>query len=136
MRSQVRALSSLPQAISVSGSTLDSKSKSRGSIPLWSAKNVCDGGRVVRRWSAKPFMVVRFHPITPKIILDKSENLCYSIYMMRKDSIKKHFQVFLKSAAWSKDWKPKSHDVLPSSLFSAHYFDKYPQAKKYFPHVQ
>ena len=81
-------------------------------------------------------MVVRFHPITPKIILDKSENLCYSIYMMRKDSIKKHFQVFLKSAAWSKDWKPKSHDVLPSSLFSAHYFDKYPQAKKYFPHVQ
>ena len=136
MRSQVRALSSLPQAISVSGSTSDSKSESRGSIPLWSAKNVCDGGRVVRRWSAKPFMVVRFHPITPKIILDKSENLCYSIYMMRKDSIKKHFQVFLKSAAWSKDWKPKSHDVLPSSLFSAHYFDKYPQAKKYFPHVQ
>ena len=72
----------------------------------------------------------------PKIILDKSGNVCYSIYMMRKDSIQKHFQVFLKSAAWSKDWKPKSHDVLPSSLFSAHYFDKYPQAKKYFPHVQ
>ena len=36
---------------------------------------------------------------------------------MSKDSIKKHFQVFLKSAAWSKDWKPKSQDVLPSSLF-------------------
>ena len=136
MRSQVRALSSLPQAISVSGSTSDSKSESRGSIPLWSAKNVCDGGRVVRRWFAKPFMVVRFHPITPKIILDKSGNLCYSIYMMRKDSIKKHFHVFLKSAAWSKDWKPKSRESLPSSLFSAHYFEKYPQAKKYFPHVK
>ena len=54
---------------------------------------------------------------------------------MSKDSIKKHFQVILKSAAWSKDWKPKSQDVLPSSLFSAHYFDKYPQAKKYFPHI-
>jgi hypothetical protein len=29
---------------------------------------------------------------------------------MSKDSIKKHFQVFLKSAAWSKDWKPKSDE--------------------------
>ena len=55
--------------------------------------------------------------------------------MMRKDSIQKNFQVFLKSAAWSKDWKPKSRDALPSSSFSAHYFDKYPQAKKYFPYV-
>jgi len=67
--------------------------------------------------------------------LDILVQMLYLINMMRKDLIQKHFQVFLKSAAWSKDWKPKSQDVLPSSLFSAHYFDKYPQAKKYFPYV-
>jgi len=54
---------------------------------------------------------------------------------MRKQSIQKHFQVFLKSAAWSKDWKPKSREALPSSSFSSHYFEKYPQSKKHFPYV-
>tara|TARA_B100002019_G_scaffold286147_1_gene296149 strand:+ start:188 stop:358 length:171 start_codon:yes stop_codon:yes gene_type:complete len=53
---------------------------------------------------------------------------------MRKDSIQKHFQVFLKSAVWSKDWKPKSREALPSSSFSSHYFEKYPQSKKHFPY--
>ena len=53
---------------------------------------------------------------------------------MRKDSIQKHFQVFLKSAAWSLDWKPKSREALPSSSFSSHYFEKYPQSKKHFPY--
>ena len=51
---------------------------------------------------------------------------------MSKDSIKKHFQVFLKSAVWSADWKSKSVESLPSSIFSRHYFEKYPQAKKHF----
>ena len=54
---------------------------------------------------------------------------------MRKDSIQKHFQVFLKSAAWSPDWKPKSREALPSSSFNSHYFEKYPQSKKHFPYV-
>ena len=51
---------------------------------------------------------------------------------MSKHSIQKHFQVFLKSAAWSKDWESKSREALPSSVFSRHYFEKYPQAKKHF----
>jgi len=51
---------------------------------------------------------------------------------MSKHSIQKHFQVFLKSAVWSKDWKPKSREALPSSIFSRHYFEKYPQSKKHF----
>jgi len=68
-----------------------------------------------------------------KIILDKLENLWYSIYMMRKDSIQKHFQVFLKSVVWSVDWPPKSSASLPHSIFARHYFEKYPQAKKHYP---
>ena len=37
---------------------------------------MCDGDRVVRQWSAKPFRAVRFRPITPKNIkksLDTSQ---------------------------------------------------------------
>ena len=51
---------------------------------------------------------------------------------MSKHSIQKHFQVFLKSAVWSADWKSKSVESLPSSIFSRHYFEKYPQAKNIF----
>ena len=39
---QVQILPRRPQAISVSGSTSDSKSESRGSSPLWSAKKRLD----------------------------------------------------------------------------------------------
>ncbi len=52
---------------------------------------------------------------------------------MRKDSIQKHFQVFLKSVVWSVDWPPKSSASLPHSIFARHYFEKYPQAKKHYP---
>ena len=74
MRSQVRALSSLPQAISVSGSTSDSKSESRGSIPLWSAK------KSKKRLEINPY--VKLIDDQAKLIKQRQENSEFTLNYM------------------------------------------------------